>query len=108
MGFKEIFKQIRLRDGLGQREVAKELGVAQSLVSQWEAGKCTPNYETLEDIATLFNCDINYLLGFVSSKYRSQPPIRSEIQEIYNALDEFDKGQVLGFAKSRLKGKKSK
>lgn len=61
--FPNIFKQLRLRDHLSQQELADKLGIAKSTVSMYENGRREPDLETLEQIADLFNVDMDYLVG---------------------------------------------
>ena len=65
MEFKDYFKENRQKFKKSQRTIAEDLKVSQSLVAQWERGKCTPNFNTLQDIADYFQTDINKLLGYI-------------------------------------------
>ena len=56
------FKEQRKKAGLTQMEVAKQLGVTDSAVNQWETGKTTPNTKRLSELARLYNCTIDELL----------------------------------------------
>ena len=62
-GFAEIFKYLRLREDLTQKEMADRLGIAKSTVSMYENGNREPDFELLEQIADYFNVDMNFLLG---------------------------------------------
>lgn len=42
---------------------AQKIGVAQSTVAGWEAGKREPNFQTLMKLADFFHVSIDYLLG---------------------------------------------
>lgn len=61
--FAEIFKYLRLRDGLTQKEMGERLGISKSAVSMYENGNREPDFELLETIADYFNVDMNFLLG---------------------------------------------
>ena len=56
------FKEQRKRAGLTQMEVAKQLGITDSAVNQWETGKTTPNTKRLGELAKLYNCTVDELL----------------------------------------------
>lgn len=56
------FKEQRKRAGLTQMEVAKQLGVTDAAVNQWETGKTMPSAKRLADVAKLYNCTIDELL----------------------------------------------
>ena len=56
------FKEQRKRAGLTQMEVAKQLGVTDSAVNQWEIGKTLPNTKRLGELAKLYGCTVDELL----------------------------------------------
>lgn len=55
-------KEFRLKHNLTQSEVAKELGVQISTISQYENNKRQPNSKTLKKLAEIFNCKIDDLV----------------------------------------------
>ena len=61
--FADIIKSLRESKGMSQAELAKEFNVAQQTVGKWEKGITTPPPEKLKEIATYFNCSIDYLIG---------------------------------------------
>lgn len=54
-------KELREKKGLTQKELAEEIGVAQSTVAMIESGKNKGSIETLSKIANYFNVSIDYL-----------------------------------------------
>lgn len=54
--FSVRLKELRLQHGLTQKELAELLGVKRNKYSDWENGKCKPNYEKLEKLADLLDC----------------------------------------------------
>ena len=46
----EGIKQQRLKNGLTQKELAKEVGVSTSMINQIESGRSQPSYETAKKI----------------------------------------------------------
>jgi len=56
-------KQVRLRSGMSLREVARQLGVSPSFVSQLENGKSQPSVATLYSIAQLLDVSIDQLFA---------------------------------------------
>lgn len=48
---------------LNQAQLAKELYISPSAVSQYETGRTTPSRETLNRIAAYFNVSPEYLMG---------------------------------------------
>lgn len=63
MGFPERLKELRLKKGLTQKEIAEEFGIKQPNYQQWESGKRKPSSETLEKFANFFGVTMDYLSG---------------------------------------------
>lgn len=63
MEFSLIFKNLRLRESLTQKELARELQIPQSTIAKYEKGQLEANYKNLIKIADFFNVTIDYLLG---------------------------------------------
>lgn len=62
----EIGKRIReLREekGINQKQLAQEIGVAQSAVSQWESQTNEPKASYVKSLADYFDVSADYLLG---------------------------------------------
>lgn len=55
-------KSLREEANLKQSDVANELGVTQSAVSQWESGKDYPRANLLLDMARIFHCTVDNIL----------------------------------------------
>ena len=73
--FENVFKSLRIREGINQNELAKKLGISRSAISMYENGKREPDISTLEQIADFFNVDMNYLTGS-----------KREVEEYYTDL----------------------
>jgi transcriptional regulator with XRE-family HTH domain len=63
MEFRIRVKQLREEKHISQYDLAEVLGIAQSTVGNWEAGKREPNYETTMRLADFFGVSLDYLLG---------------------------------------------
>ena len=61
--FGDNIKRLRKNKGLKQQEIADILGVKRNTYSDWENGKCKPNYEKLEKIADFFGVSLDWLFG---------------------------------------------
>ena len=55
-------KEIRLRAGLTQVQLAERLGVPQTTLSKWECGS-SPNCDMIRRIAAELRCTTDELLG---------------------------------------------
>ena len=64
-------KQLRFEKDLTQKELAERLHVSFQTVSKWENGENEPDIATLKELAELFNCSVDYLIG--SEKEESAP-----------------------------------
>jgi len=56
-------KELRSLKGLTQKELADKLHVSFQTVSKWENGENEPDIATLKELAALFNCSVDYLIG---------------------------------------------
>ena len=59
----EKLKEIRLYEGLTQKEVAEKLGVERSTYAGWETGKDVIPLSKLNDFANIFKVSLDYLVG---------------------------------------------
>lgn len=61
--FGQRLKELRLEKGLGQVQLAKELGVSKAIISAWENGLYDPSLSKSASIAKFFGVSIDYLAG---------------------------------------------
>ena len=66
-GLPEKLKELRIKYGLSQKDVATRLGISPSIVSGYETGDRTPSTENLLALSYLYNCTTDYLLGIDTS-----------------------------------------
>ncbi|MDR1891828.1 MAG: helix-turn-helix transcriptional regulator [Oscillospiraceae bacterium] len=97
--FKNVFKNLRLKKGLTQDELAVALGMSKSAISMYENGNREPDFETLEAIADYFNVDMNQLHGWeeeISSLEKQRVFYKRKIdrgedeEHIFDMLDMLD------------------
>lgn len=60
-------KELRLKKGLSQKELADLIPVNQTAVSQWERGVTTPNPNALKRLCQIFNQTSDYFLEIENS-----------------------------------------
>lgn len=58
-----IIRELRLKKGLSQTELAEVCGVHQTAVSQWEKGRTTPDAESLRRLAEALGVSADQILG---------------------------------------------
>ena len=61
--FGNRLKQLRLREGYTQQQLADKLGVTKSVVSYYELQERYPSPEVLTKLASVFHVTTDYLLG---------------------------------------------
>lgn len=66
MSFGSRLKEARKGKKLTQREVADRLGIDHTTISKYENNQSEPDNETLKELATLYDCSIDYLMGRTS------------------------------------------
>ena len=60
--FSETLKQLRKLKGISQKQLAGDIFISPSAISQYETGHTMPNWDNLERIAKYFNVSTDYLL----------------------------------------------
>ena len=100
MNFSERLKYLRLEAGYTQKNLAKNLNVAQPRILEWEKGKNSPNKKSLEKLAKFFNVSVSYLLGETNVR-------TSEIIDIMDNLSEPRQEETINFAKKKLEEQES-
>ena len=58
-----IIKQLRIKQGITQIELARMCGVHQTAVSQWENGRTLPDKQTLMRLSDIFEVSVDLLMG---------------------------------------------
>ena len=58
-----IYENLRNARGMTDYSVAKNSGVARSVLYEWKVGKHTPNLENMKKLARFFGVTVDYLIG---------------------------------------------
>ena len=66
-------KELRKENGISQKVMAQNLGIAQNTLSTWEVGRYDPDNDNLIKIADFFQVSIDYLLGRSDEKKPAIP-----------------------------------
>lgn len=88
MNIGQLIKSNREQQNLSMNELARRAGVAQSGLSEIEAGKRQPTFDILERIVSAFNMT---LVEFFSN---DEPELPSYIRELINSLQHLTPIQV--------------
>jgi transcriptional regulator with XRE-family HTH domain len=88
--FGATLKRLRVRKGVSQGELAKSIGVEQSMISLYENGKNFPDSDKLATIANFFKVDFTELLSAAEppGEYHGgrQPDLQAEIMVLKNHI----------------------
>lgn len=103
--------ELRNKNNLTQKDIAKITGYQQTLVSKWENGEREPDSKTLIKLAKYFNVTVDYLVGYDGAVEESAPVPQYTAQQ-KNCIDEISSlsdiecMQVLTFIKTMKQVKK--
>ena len=85
-------KELRLRDGRTQEELAEALGVTAQAVSRWEKEICYPDMELIPSIANYFHVTIDELFGYENDRERKIDEIIKRSEDLHRV----DRGEDTG------------
>lgn len=74
MMFPAILKELRERNKISQAALARQVGISQSLIAQFETGEKVPNAYVLLRIATYFHTTCEELIGEVEEEQTTSTP----------------------------------
>ena len=88
-------RDLRKEHKLSQQELAKQLGVNQTAVSQWERGVTTPSSTVMVDLCKLWNVTPDFLLGLSDEKKAStlEQVDAKELQLLKDLVDQLTPDQ---------------
>ena len=89
-------KELRTRYGMKQKDVAEKLGTTQQTIGRWETGHTPIPAGHLKDLAVLFGCSVDELLGV---ERRGDERIRPEFAEADHDIPFGTARFVFGFGK---------
>ncbi len=61
--FATRLKDLRKENGIGQNQLAEQLGLSNASISYWENAKQEPSASALFKLANFFDVSVDYLLG---------------------------------------------
>lgn len=75
-GLSERLRDLRIKRGLSQKQLADRLGISPSIVSSYENNERTPSSERLLALANFYGCSCDFLVGKTSEK----PPVQIDVE----------------------------
>ncbi len=75
-------RELRLRDGRTQEDLASALGVTAQAVSRWEKSICCPDIELLPSIAGYFGVSIDRIFGYDSDRQKKLDALCEKLKQM--------------------------
>ena len=66
----EKIQELRLSANMLQRELAKKIGVAEYVVSNWEQGRSAPSIDDLKKLCVIFDVTMDELLDMDNFSFK--------------------------------------
>lgn len=77
---KQIIK-LRNKQGWTQQQLAEKIGVSKQSVSNWETGEKVPRMGKIEEIASIFNVTVSYIVDGKSDAEKENIDIVKNLEE---------------------------
>ena len=87
-------KLLRKNKGLTLDELAKETGISNPMLSNYELGKVNPPVKILIQLSDYFGCSIDYLLGHQTSNIIHLDSFTAKEKVAINLMKELDDDQL--------------
>lgn len=94
----EIIQQLREEHGMLQSDLAKQLGLGRTTISNYENNYSYPDLDTLILISQLFNVSTDFLLGISNVRYKSDDTTEEDakILNYYKRLNPENRDYITG------------
>lgn len=89
--FPQRLKQLRVERGLTLKELAGILDTTESTLSRYENGNNSPGVPMLLEMAELFGCSVDYLLGESNDRRTAEEVLKKYYQDGVSLEEVFDK-----------------
>lgn len=107
----ENFERLMKAHGVSAYRVAKDTGIAQSVLSSWKTGVSKPKPDKLRILADYFGVSLDYLINgesVISKPHHENtyPPLTKveiELLKAFSELNELGRKHVLSYAQDMLK-----
>lgn len=108
--FSAILKDLRVKKGISQTKLAKEIGVSAGNISDWESDRSKPGYLALISLARFFEVSADYLLelqpspnGILPVKCLNVPldGVEIDLVEAFRFISVDDQSELLELAFSK-------
>lgn len=82
----ENITKFRIAAGLKKAQLARKVGVTRAAVGNWESGEATPTLTHVVDLASIFNCTIDRLMGDTMDRVSIDQELTGFSKERRNSL----------------------
>lgn len=65
--FKEILVQLLQKNNITAYKLSKDLGISETLISQWKNGRQVPKYDSIKILCQYFDVSSDYILGMTDN-----------------------------------------
>ena len=79
MSFGSRLKELRIENNISQKQVAIDMGISTTTISQYESDNRFPNEDMLKRLCLYYNISSDYLLGLTNTKH--SPLSKEEAKE---------------------------
>ncbi len=100
--FGQRMKKERERKGWSKVYLGASLGISGPAISNYESGRRFPDGEMLIKIAQVFDCSLDYLLGYSDTRRPEKPPIpvaepeiKQLLEQIAHTINEAEKAGII-------------
>ncbi len=97
MDFGNNIKELRIKKGMTQKDLANILNVTAQAVSRWENNEVEPSISTINQMAELFDCSIDELFGKTKKE-----DVKSDENVIINVVEEKPKEEKEVIVKTNI------
>lgn len=74
-------KELRIKNGLSQEQLAELLGLQKSAIAKYENGRVINiKRSTIANMAEIFHCNPSYIMGWSDSEYENNPLMKTMLK----------------------------
>lgn len=96
-------KELRLKKGLTQQQLADKINRTYHTIGKWEKGLREPNQEDLIMLSNIFKVSTDYLLDKENAPTNAEAnPLRAELEGIVDKMTEKQQAALLDYLRSLL------
>ena len=88
-------KLLRKEKDITLEELAKETGISNQMLSNYELEKTNPPLETIYKLSKFFNCSIDYLLGHQTNGVLYLDSLEREQRQLVDLIKSMNRDQAL-------------